>query len=374
MCPMELTGRSIEASTANGNPLPRLLTCGVDSLYVSFFVDPSSGTLDWADLEYRKERLRQGEGAEFAEIKIGSETFALRPYGRKPYRIILANEAMEVRLSETVRPACHIQFLSKGLWEFGVEAMFGRAKTWCESVGLRHTQPEVISRVDWAFDYDFDVAQLKPDQFLSRARKDGSWRENKSVQTLQFGTGDIVLRVYDKVAEIEQQSLKSWFYEIWGTFTNVTRVEFQVRGDRLRQGGIRTIQDLADFQGDLLRELVQNHSSLRIPNEDSNSSRWPVHPLWQALHSDIDRLSQTGLARCFDVASSAEWRRRKILQSIYGNTKQIGALTRFMQKGHPTVSFEHILAIITQGLKNEHDEETWTVEVESRLAALRLGQ
>lgn len=353
---------------------PRLLAYGVDSLYVSLFVDPSASTIDWADLEYRKERLRQGEAEDFAEIRLGSETLALKPFGRKPYRYVLGNDVFEIRLSETMRPACHVQFLSKGLWEFGVETLFSRLQAWCRSVGLEAQQPELIGRADWAFDYDFAVAQLHADHFLTRTRKDGQWRENKAVQTIQFGRGEVVLRIYDKVAEIEQASLKSWFYEIWGTFTNVTRIEFQVRDNRLRAAGIRTIKDLGDFQGDLLRELAQHHTSLREPNDDGNSSRWPLHPLWQAFLAEIGQLSQTGLARCFDVASAAEWRLRKIVQSIYGNSKQIAALSRFIQRGHPAIEFERVLVIIMQRLRAEHDPEIWALEVEKRLAALRLGQ
>src|SRR5689334_18961010 len=94
--------------------LPRLLAYCVDSLYVSLFVDPSASAIDWADLEYRKERLRQGQGEDFTEIRLGSETLALKPFGRKPYRYVLGNDVFEIRLSETIRPACHVQFLSKG--------------------------------------------------------------------------------------------------------------------------------------------------------------------------------------------------------------------------------------------------------------------
>lgn len=191
--------------------------------------------------------------------------------------------------------------------------------SWLQGTGSTQTKSETISRADFAFDFHVPEIDFDEDWFVSRATKDAKWRENNADQSFQFGKGDIVVRVYDKAAEIEQQSGKSWFFDLWGRKTNVWRIEFQVRGPRLKEGGIRTLGDLDAFGADLLRELARNHTTLRKPNGDKNRSRWPLHPLWEALVQAIDSLPQTGLVATIDPANELAYCRERQLKSLYGN-------------------------------------------------------
>jgi hypothetical protein len=54
---------------------------------------------------------------------------------------------------------------------------------------------------------DFDE-----DSFVSRTHKDSQYRDHGKIQTFTLGQGRHCLRIYDKVAEIEQQSDKVWFF------------------------------------------------------------------------------------------------------------------------------------------------------------------
>ena len=260
---------------------PSLLLSGIDSLYVSYYLDTATCNIDWEELAYLKEKIGRERNRTFGDITLGSERFALMPYGKSPYSFILSNRYFDVRLGENVKPSCHVQYRSEGLWKFGVDELTGRISTWCRSMDLVPTRPEVVSRIDWSFDYHLPVVDFVPEGFVSRAAKKATWEEHNKVQTIQFGRGATVLRIYDKIAEIEQQSDKAWFYELWGISANVWRIEFQVRGERLKQGGIRTLEDMRELQADLLYELASKHTTLRCPNDDSNRSRWTLHPLWQ---------------------------------------------------------------------------------------------
>lgn len=73
-------------------------------------------------------------------------------------------------------------------------------------------------------------------------------------ETLKLGTSDVVVRVYDKTAEIAQQSEKIWLFDLWGRKENVWRVEFPVCGPRLKKAGIRILQNLRDYRSSLLRD------------------------------------------------------------------------------------------------------------------------
>jgi hypothetical protein len=281
----------VNASTpaaAFNHPPPRLAAVGIDSLYISSFIDGVG--IDWERLSYEKEKLRATPGAEFAEIELGGARFGLKRGGRKPYSFILKNRAFELHLGETIHPRCRAQFSSELLWRTGLDAALGRYAAMWAGIGARETRPEVIGRVDVAFDFEIGAPDFGIDDFVSVAAKDANWREHRRAQTFMFGRSDTVCRVYDKVAEIAQQSGKAWLFNIWGVNEGVWRCEFQIRGARLKAAGIATIEQLRAHLPNLARDLARHHTSLRVPTADSNRSRWPLHPMWTALIAAADDL------------------------------------------------------------------------------------
>lgn len=351
-----------------------LLLQGIDSLYVSFYLDTTTCTLDWEELGYLKEKARRDHGNDFADIQLGTERFALLPYGKKPYTFILGNKAFEVRLAERMKPSCHVRFSSEALWTDGLDKLMNRLRSWFASVTLREIRPEAVARADWAFDFCVPVVDFTPDHFVSRAAKDATWRENKAMQTVQLGQGEVVVRIYDKVAEITQQSDKSWFFELWGTKANVWRVEFQVRRERLKMAGIRTLDDLCDLQADLLRELATSHTTLRRPSDDSNRSRWPFHPLWQELLQAIDNMPQTGLVRAIDPLNSVEYRLDRAGKSILGNLKNLAVLLHALRGGRIEPDLDAVMEDLSGILARHHDPIVWEHDVRKRIDAFELGQ
>jgi len=218
--------------------------------------------------------------ARWACFGVPSQACAI--YGRKPYTFILGNDAFEIRLGEHIRPACHVQFLSEGLWLLGLDAAVGRLKAWFESLALRTTRPEIIARADWAFDYHLPEVDFIPDHFVTRATKQNEWREHRLLQSVQLGTGDTVVRIYDKVAEIDQQSGKAWLYGLWGRKSEVWRIEFQVRRDRLAEADIDTVSSLK-------RRLCQSCSPARNSGLDWSSRSPSLLIQRPALRTSFDR-------------------------------------------------------------------------------------
>lgn len=352
---------------------PRLLLSGLDSLYVSFNLDTATSLVDWAELAYLKESLRVERG-EFTEIELGSEQFALMPYGRKPYTYILTNACFEVRLAEHMQPACHVQFFSEALWGQGLANLTDRFERWHRSMNLLPIRPDLVGRADWSFDYHLPTVDFETNWFVSRATKDAIYRENGIVQTFTFGRGDVVVRIYDKTAEIAQQSGKTWFFALWGTNADVWRIEFQVRGPRLREGGIRSIADLQDLGADLLRELASSHTTLRAPRTDLNRSRWPLHPLWTQLLLDIDELPQTGLVRDMDRSAPLEWRLHRQVQSLYGMFKGIAAILALLRAEGVQMELEDLLEALPGLLDEHHSNTLWRADIEWRIKAHGFGR
>jgi hypothetical protein len=353
---------------------PRLLLSGLDSLYVSYYFDLRKSALDFDQLAYAKERLRESRREDIAEVQLGTERFAVMPYGKHPYAYVLSNEAFEVRLGENMSPSCHVQFSSQSLWQCGLDDLIRRFDSWCDSVNLTSDLPEVVSRADWAFDYHLPIVDFTADDFVSRLRKDSIHRENGSAQTFTRGRGAVVFRIYDKVAEIEEQSQKFWFFELWGRRDGVWRVEMQVRRERLREGGIDTIADLRSLQNDLLRELCSNHTTLRRPGSDTNKARWALHPLWEALLEHIDALPQSGLIREIDPKRSLSDRIYYQGRSLYGNLKGLAALLSERDDRNAPMTLPELLNALMRVLTPHHNREAWQADVLRRVTALRLGQ
>lgn len=221
-------------------------------------------------------------------------------------------------------------------------------------------------------------------------------RDGGKVQTFQFGTGDTVVRVYDKAAEIEQVSGKVWFYDIWAPALadlaigaaptgespirtdgqNVWRVEFQVRRGRLSGGGINTYKDLTELEGDLLRDLAFRHTTLRTPiGDDSNKARWPLHPLWEELQSAIECMPAQGLLRTYRDKNPLDYRLNKLSKALYGYTKAFAALMRLRQSdADMPIEFDEVLAKLPSLLQEHHAPSIWSDEVDKRVRDYGLGQ
>ncbi|MBF0169431.1 MAG: hypothetical protein HQL45_17645 [Alphaproteobacteria bacterium] len=218
------------------------------------------------------------------------------------------------------------------------------------------------------------IVDFDEQHFVTYAAKKQRFSEHDRVQTFQLGKGEVVIRVYDKVAEIVQQSGKSWFFDLWGQKENVWRVEFQARGERLKEGGIHTLQDLRDHQGDLLRGLATCHTRLCVPQDDGNRSRWPLHPLWAAVTKDIAKFTYTGLIRELDQQSTIAWRLHQQGKAVYGYLKGISALLMERDGIDQPPDLRASLARLPALLIPHHQPLEWTGDIQTRHSALRLGQ
>jgi hypothetical protein len=349
---------------------PRPLAVGVDSLYLGYFSDGIG--VDWEGLRFEKEKLVASPGLAHIEFQFGGETFALHRSGKPPYPFRLSNRAFTLGLSERMHPRCHVQFSSELLWSCGLDAAVARFNALWDAIGSKPVRHETVSRVDAAFDFHIERPAFRTDDFVSLATKDSSWRENRAVQSFQFGKGDVVCRVYDKIAEIEQASDKHWLFDIWGARENVWRVEFQVRRERLKQAGISTVEQLKAHLPSLTKHLAQHHTSLRIPSDDSNRSRWPMHPLWQGLIASADQLTIPPQHPPPPSMVGTEYQLYKQLRSVYGDFKGLAA-TLSMDRLHAPVTIEELFVRFPNLLSLIHAPELWRTDVAKKIRERELG-
>lgn len=353
----------------------KLLLHGIDTLQCAYFLEPTGSTsIDFGQLSVLKEELRQSKSKTPAAVELAGMGFLLHPYGTSSgYPFVLENENFKIECGEFNKPNFYVTFRSQALWQHSAWHLHDTFLSWARKTGFTPHRPEALSRVDFCFDYHLPEIDFTEDDFVSRSTKDSQYREAKRVQTFSFGKGDIVLRVYDKVAEIQQKSQKVWFYLLWEVDTDVWRIEWQVRRAALKQHDINTVDDLKDQQGDILRYLSGDHDTLRVPTKDSNSSRWPLHPLWEDLQQHIANLKNLGVSRVVGRPAALEERMERMAISVLGYLKSVAAV-RCVQTNKETLDLEAALKFLTFKMKRHHEPMSWQGDVEKKINKLRYGQ
>lgn len=351
------------------------LLTGHDTIECAYYLGAQSRCiLDYERLAVEKEALRSSGNRRSKSIRLGNEEFLLAGHGTgSGYPFLIENDAFSIQFGEFNKPNFFVTYRSYALWQSGATALHRRFLAWADPIGLLPYRPEHLSRVDFTFDYRIDTVDFDEDSFVTMATKDNQHRKNRKLQTFRFGEGELVLRVYDKIAEIQEKSAKTWFFDLWGESENVWRIEWQVRKEWLRRFGIRTFADLADRQGDLLRFLAHAHTTLRIKTDDSNRSRWPLHTVWLDLQERIDRLPGLGVIRELDPEALLHERETRMAISVYGYLKRLAAL-RGTRNKTPDVGFEESVDYLRRKLENVHDPLTWENDVARRYDEMRLGQ
>jgi len=359
-----------------GTALPRLLLSGFDTIQCCFYLAPpeKSGINIGRLLAIREGLRTAGAAQDPTPIELGNRKFLLAPHGsRSGYPLILSDLDFRIEFGPLQNPPFFVTFRSEALWRDSASSLREAFLGWAASVGYFPDRPETMTRVDFAFDFELDLPNFCADDFVTMSSKDAQYRENGAIQTFTFGRSDAVLRVYDKVAEIDQQSEKVWLFDLWGQDRNVWRIEWQIRKDLLREFGILTFEHLARGIKPLLRYLASEHDTLRAPNNDSNRSRWPLHPLWTSVHSAIEELDD--LAECSPLDQNAVLEHRLMVAgiSVYGYLKRIAAL-RCVLDGRSSMPSGQALAVLRELIEQVHNPLTWKSDVTTRIEQIRLGK
>jgi len=355
-------------------PRFRHLLSGIDTLEICFHLSPGAlCALDFEALLSRKEALRSSRTRDPEVVRIGGEEFLLQAYGSSSgYPLVLSNAWAVVSYGAKNTPPFYVKFLSQAIWQYGWRQVVDKFLTWAKDAGFEPYAAEKVSRVDFCFDYWMASLDFGQDNFVSLSAKDGLYREHQRSQTFDFGRGDVKLRCYDKVAEIEQQSGKTFFFDLWGVREGVWRIEWQIRKDLLKRFGLRTLSGLEDQAGDLLHYLSTRHDTLRIISSDSNRSRWPLHPLWEDVQRKGEAFGRQGVLAEIDPSASIDERLRRCALSLYGYTKAVAAMESVKARCDE-LDFDAALSKVTGLIRGAHNPVVWDYDVAKKAAQLRLG-
>lgn len=182
-----------------------------------------------------------------------------------------------------------------------------------------------VSTIDFCCDQQIDAPgtprnhafDLKPGNFIfhSKAKRrefyskidldseDLSIIGGRYCETVSIGSKAArQITVYNKRTEQIAKRRGDWF-GVWGIekedSPNVWRTEYRFGRDYMRDFNIRSLQDIDAAYGDLLHD---SFGAVRytMPTGDSNQSRWPNHPFWDAAISALSEIAdsnRSGLLR-----------------------------------------------------------------------------
>ena len=353
----------------------KLLLSGLDTVECAYYLAPGSECkIDFAAFRERRELMRRLKDTEQIPFELGGTEFMLSPNGTKSgYPFLISNKDCTIQFGEFNNPSFFVKYSSLALWTKGAKALNETFLKWADGLGFDVIKSEGLSRCDFAFDFHLPEIDFDENSFVTLADKDNKHRKNGKVQTFSFGSGDIVLRIYNKSDEIKEASQKTWFFPLWGGQTeNVWRVEWQVRKETLKRFDLRSFQDLFDGYGDALRFLVAEHTSLRVKSNDSNRSRWPVHPLWSMLAEHIDALPAQGVYRNMDPQTHLDESLIRMAISIQGYLKKVAAIECLKQERDMLTQRQAIDLLIPM-LQRVHNQLTWRKDVQQRIDVIRIG-
>ncbi|MDR2168511.1 MAG: hypothetical protein LBP59_00015 [Planctomycetaceae bacterium] len=164
---------------------------------------------------------------------------------------------------------------------------------------------ECLSRVDLQVlieePIDTFIGLIFSGHAISKSRKDHIYRNCGAVETYTLGNaGRIQLCIYDKRKEIShaitsdpvkfELVLRHCFgSDLYVSESPITRIEFRLWRDVLREIGINTVADLYLRENDLVKWLTYDwFRILSSPKIRGHENTAPVHPVWQNVIDKFD--------------------------------------------------------------------------------------
>ncbi len=323
----------------------KLVGYGVDTLILNVRYSDSSFApikqeLDeklQKELDYLQASARQDENAVATDWSFNGALLFVEPHGAgKQWRWLLTCRWLTLVVSRGKfnDVIAQVRFSSEFLWscKYTGDALY-HVHTFLMSIFGEYIHLQV-SEVHLCADltgYDFSKADYEQ-AFVTRVRKnqaiystgvDGVSLDSHIVSTLMFSShaSPISCAIYNKTREIKQKSKKTWFYDLWhagvdapngGKWdgeSDVWRVEFRFKRDFLHNLSepiehayelLNQFKPLWDYAAGHVEggkdNLPDGWLRYVLPDgDDTNRSRWSVHPVWLVVQSAFSVDVEPGL-------------------------------------------------------------------------------
>lgn len=279
-------------SASSSGAAPRELLSGIDSLDLTSVSEVPPLVLD--QLERLKAKA-QASPREVIPFAVAGETFRVSPRGFDswtPFKLDHARGSLGVGATPH-RPTVRVTLASKSMHLDGAAEALRWAQEHVEAL-LNARTVLAPSRLDQHVDLaDMVITRQDGEAFCCRASAvDDRWNlDTGQLETMYLGKGSpVLLRIYDKLLEIRNGATDNGYlldlYEQSGwTGEPVTRVESQVRGEILKQFGMRHAEDVLRLHGEVYLYVVGKWARLVDITSASRKERARTDARWLAVQA-----------------------------------------------------------------------------------------
>lgn len=244
-----------------------------------------------------KEQATKSEGEALAVINLGGVDFVVGPRGSGgrgcTYAYILKGEGFTFLIHENpnggIQPV-RVHFGFSALHDKNFFAEVERVEKILTDIGFE-IERSVISRVDLQVTLTVDpqilFTAIRNGQAVTSARTFSDNGKNGRLETMTFGK-DTQICIYDKAQELldkqDTEKTAAVVSKFPDGFSHLTRVEYRLRRDALKNLEIHSLQDLKEREADLLDHLTGRW--FRILNcrpSKGNETRYKAHPVWKLV-------------------------------------------------------------------------------------------
>jgi len=280
----------------------RVLSSGIDSLYVSFRGGVDADRLD--ELDVLKASAQEIGHPQVASLGVDRRAL-VQPSGWGSYRYWLRCGDFDVFVGRgTSLPAVYARIASSFIHEVGATRALAELTSFVDGSVLSDVGEALCSRVDIYADFQGWVPRMHDyDLFVTRSRRNTSHiaihHDGRRFTGFTFGRDAIVARLYDKGIEIAHSG-KDWMRAVWGDRLDpsapVWRIEFQLRREVLAECSLRKPEEVLQKRQELWAYATQ-WLSLRSSRSGQRRARWPTSGVWLQLSRSELGTPQTSLVR-----------------------------------------------------------------------------
>ena len=287
------------------------LRWGVDSLYLSFAGELHPEQEKRLELLKKQAQSEKLEEQAHAQLQVGEHLFEVFDKATGLFAFILEDNCFRIQLSRARAkslPMAYVKISSAYLTHKAPDLIVNELSRLLGELGVVSFIPSV-SRIDLFVDFESNESMESWDRhtWVTRSDKIDQYSVKGLFSGWSIGLGSpMVARFYDKVLEIitskKDYLIPLWNESGWSGNNRVWRMEFQFNREILRQLDIKSYQDAKHNLNGLWSYATTNWLRLTLPNpDDSNRSRWPLHPLWGYISSVDFETFGGNLSRTFSA-------------------------------------------------------------------------
>jgi hypothetical protein len=306
---LERTGEDTAGAESTGGTHiscpPLVVNRAFDTLEINYKIDYLRSVGLFTNLESKKFALLSGMENEIAFKFFSTDdySFSLQRSGKKYFPFCVRSGDIFLFLSPR-SPESPVPNMSLKIGSLtcqgDLDQFFLYFHRFLRLLGCKVVE-EIVSRFDICTDIAQKISESGVDDLskqICRSERSALYFSRKEFTGISIGKGAISCRIYDKIREMKdkQDSVKTaFFYEKWADsgdqFTDITRVEFQLRREFLKEIGVTDYKSLVSVTHNIWTYCTEKwlrYASRSVDRLNKNHSQSGISDFWAIVQGSFD--------------------------------------------------------------------------------------